>query len=93
MSKNNDALHIDDDENVDWLHHNDTRFSITVGEKEIGKVDLKKQRIATKDAELEEYFYQLIDEGIDESGPILENGGKFVEAMKKEGYKATPVAQ
>jgi hypothetical protein len=36
---------------------------------------------------------QQHDEGIDESGPILENGGKFVEAMKKEGYKATPVAQ
>lgn len=89
MSTN--AINIDDEDNSDWLHKAVTRFTISQGGKEVGTCDLKKQTIKTKDSELEEYFWLLVDEGIGK-GAIGENdGSEFVAAMKLEGYKAEAV--
>ena len=79
----------DEDANADWLHGQSNNFLIFKDDKEIGKVDLKKEEIVTSDSELEEYFYLLIDEGIGK-GPVT-LGSDLIDAMEKQNYEAKPV--
>jgi hypothetical protein len=82
------TINIDNEaENVDWLHRLQTRFTISKSGKKIGTADLATEEIETNYAELEEYFYLLIDEGIGD-GPITkEDGAAFMEALRKQNYE------
>lgn len=85
------AINIDDEENADWLHKpGPTDFTISKNGDHLGICDIKTGEIATKDNELEEYFYLLVDEGAYGFGPITEHGAQdFAEAMQAEGYTVT----
>jgi hypothetical protein len=81
-------LNIDDEENVDWLHKKGpTSFTVSKGGKEVGSIDLTKEDITTKDEQLAEYFYLLMDEG-DGDGPLSQYDGEALAAsLKRQGYE------
>jgi Inorganic Pyrophosphatase len=82
------GLYIDDDQNADWLHNPATRFTIAKDGKSVGTVDLVKQIIETKDEELAELFYLLIDEGPGGAPLGSGDGVRLVKEMEKQGYAA-----
>jgi hypothetical protein len=82
------ALHIDDDDNGDWLHRKAaTSFLIYQKGSLLGRCNIETEKVETKDSELEEFFYLLIDEGID-NGPIgPDDGIEFKSLMERAGYE------
>lgn len=82
-----DVIFIDDDENSDWLHNPPTEFTILLDGDEVAKADLKARTIETEDAELEEYFYLLMDEGIEGELVTDYDGVALKQALEAKGYE------
>jgi hypothetical protein len=87
-------LNIDDEENVDWLHKKGpTQFTVSKDKKEVGSIDLAKEEIDTKDEQLAEYFYLLMDEG-DGDGPLTQyDGATLIAALGRQGYEVKAVEE
>ena len=85
------AINIDDDENVDWLHSKQpSKYLIYQEGKLMARCNIADGRIETTDSELEEFFYLLVDEGLDNDPITEEDGQRFVEIMERAGYEAKP---